>query len=278
MGIIENIAEELDSFIDRGDGITADNLAHAPTITALLAHGDPEQAYLALQGIRRRNTSRDVGAAFAHLGGTGYFGNTEDRLNQFAAEQFARDPKGKQEPPASRSVRRWSASGQWILANLIVQAAGIQPPTLHLDILRRHDTTLIVLPTIYHMHGYVMNDPVLIVVGSEAHAVQVFSRADMESVGVDKYQPEHAVEVDVGLPVHLQLVWSGEMQATIVTQTINFPADVIALTSLTRGAAGIALFRDGEDIYSLSDIAAELGRLQSDNAVEYEPPAGPYDP
>jgi hypothetical protein len=267
MSIMERVAEELDGFIDHDDGITAENLVHAPTITALLAHGDPEQAYLVLDGIRKRSTSRDVGAAFAHLGGIGYSGNTEDRLNQFAAEQHDRAPKGK-EQPSSRSVRRWSMSGQRILADLIVQASGIEPPTLHLDVLRREGTALIVLPTIYHMHGYVMNDPMLIVVGAEMHAVQVFSRGDMETVGESKFQPQSAIEVDVGLPVHLQLIWLGEMQPTIVTRTINFPADVIEMSSSTRGATGLALYHDGDDIDTLAELAAELGRLQSDAAEE----------
>ncbi|NKY27736.1 hypothetical protein [Nocardia gamkensis] len=269
MSILEHVAEELDSFIDQDDGITPETLAHAPTITALLAHGDPEQAYLVIDGIRKRNVNRDVGAAFAHLGGFGYKGNTEDRLNAYALEQHAHSPKGQKEP-SSRSVRRWSSSGQRILASLIVQASGVEPPTLHLDVLRRQGTTLIVLPTIYHMHGYVMNDPVLIVVGAEAHAIQIFSREDMETVGEHKYQPEHAVEVDVGFPVHLQLIWLGEMQPVIVSRTINFPDDVIEMTSLTRGATGLALYRDGDDIDSLAELAAELGRLNSDAAEEHD--------
>jgi hypothetical protein len=90
----------------------------------------------------------------------------------------------------------------------------------------------------------------------------------METVGESKFQLQSAIEVDVGLPVHLQLIWLGEMQPTIVTRTINFPADVIEMSSSTRGATGLALYHDGDDIDTLAELAAELGRLQSDAAEE----------
>ena len=240
MGIVETITAELDSLIDRPGGITADNLVQCPTITALLARGDFEQAFLVIDGIRRRNTSRDVGAAFAHLGGFGYTGNTEERLNTFAVAQHEREPRGA-EPPSSRTVRRWSQSGQRILADTIVQASGIEPPTLHLDVLSRGGATLVILPTIYHMHGYVMNDPLLIVVGADSHAVHGYRFEDLELIRENVYQPADALAVDVGFPVHVQLIWHGEVRPTVVTRTIDFPADLIQMSSMTSGAVGLVL-------------------------------------
>jgi hypothetical protein len=267
MGIVETVADELDGLIDRPGGITADNLVHCPTITALLAHGDFEQAFLVIDGIRRRNDSRGVAAAFAHLGGFGYTGNTEDRLNAFAASYHQQEPRGP-EPPSTRTVRRWSESGQRILADTIVQASGIEPPTLHLDVLSRDNTTLVVLPTIYHMHGYVMNDPLLIVVGADTHALHAFHADELDLVGENVYQPGTVLEVDVGMPMHLQLIWQGEVRPTVVTRTIGFAADLIQMSSMTSGAVGLVLYREGQDIDTLAEIAAELGRLHGEAAEE----------
>jgi hypothetical protein len=267
MGIVDDVAEELDGLIDRVGGITAENLARCPKVTALLAHGDAEQAFLVIEGIRRRNRNRYVAAAFAHIGGFGYRGNTEDRLNQFAIDYHATVRKGA-EPPSSRTVRRWSDSGQRILADAIVRSSGIEPPTAHLDVLRGNESTLIVLPTIYHMHGYVMNDPLLIVVGAETHAVHAFVPEQMEALSANAFQPRDAVEVDVGFPVHIQLVWQGEVQPSVVTRTINFPADLIEMCSMTAGASGLAIYREGDAIDELAELAAELGRLQADAATE----------
>lgn len=269
MGIIETVADELDGLIDRSGGISADNLVHCPATTSLLAHGDFEQAFLVLEGIRRRNSSREVAAAFAHLGGFGYAGNTEARLNAFAATLHEQKPRGP-EPITSRTVRRWSASGQRILADTIVRASGIEPPTLHLDVLSRGDTTLVVLPTIYHMHGYVMNDPLLIVVGADSHAVHAFRTDEMEQMGENTYQPGTALKVDVGVPVHLQLIWQGEVQPTVITRTIDFDTDLIQMLTMTTGAIGLVLYREGHDIDTLAEIAAELGRLHVDAADEIE--------
>lgn len=267
MGIVEAVADELDALIDRPGGITADNLVHCPTISALLAHGDTDQAYLVLDGIRRRNESRDVAAALAHVGGFGYVGNTEDRLNAFASAHHEQRPRGS-EQPSTRTVRRWSESGRRILADIIARTSGVEPPTLHLDILNREGTTLIVLPTIYHMHSYVMNDPLLILVGSESHAVHVFAGEDLETLREAVYQPKNALEVDLGIPVHLQLIWQGEVRPVIVTRTIGFPADIIQMSSMTAGAVGVVLYREGQDIDAPAEIAAELGRMHGETAVD----------
>lgn len=269
MGIVDNVADELDGLIDRRGGITADNLVHCPTITALLAHGDFEQAFLVIEGIRRRNTSRDVAAAFAHLGGFGYTGNTEDRLCAFAADHHEEHPRGP-EAPSSRTVRRWSEAGQRVLIDTIVQASGIEPPTLHLDVVSRDGTAMVVLPTIYHMHGYVMNDPLLIVVGADTHAVHGYCVEEMDVVAENVYQPADLLEVDVGIPVHLQIIWHGEVRPTVVTRSIGFAAEVIQMSSMTSGAVGVMLYRDGQDIDTLAEIAAELGRLHADSAQEIE--------
>lgn len=269
MGIVDRVADELDGLIDRPGGIATDNLVHCPTITALLAHGDFEQAFLVIDGIRRRNNSRDVAAAFAHLGGFGYTGNTEDRLCTFAAIHHERQPRGP-EPPSSRTVRRWSEAGQRVLVETIVQASGIEPPTLHLDLLSRDDTTLIALPTIYHMHGYLMNDPLLIVVGADTHTVHGYRIEELEVVGENVYQPADALEVDVGMPAHLQIIWHGEVRPTIVTRSIGFAADLIQMSSMTSGAVGLMLYRDGQDIDTLAEIAAELGRMHGESAQEIE--------
>ncbi|WP_066910079.1 hypothetical protein [Millisia brevis] len=267
MGIVEDVADELDTLIDRPGGITADNLVHCPTISALLAHGDAEQAYLVLDGIRRRNESRDVAAALAHVGGFGYAGNTEDRLNAFASAHHEQRPRGP-EPPSTRTVRRWSDSGRRILADTIVRASGVEPPTLHLDVLNREGTTLIVLPTIYHMHSYVMNDPLLIMVGADSHAVQAFPSDDLELLREAMYQPKNALEVDLGFPVHLQLIWHGEVRPVIVTRTIGFAADITQMSSMTAGAVGLVLYREGQDIDTPAEVAAELGRFYSETAED----------
>lgn len=268
MGIVDDVADELGRLIDRPGGVSAENLVHCPTITALLAHGDFEQAFLAIEGIRRRNTSRDVAAAFAHLGGFGYRGNTEDRLCAFALIHHDRHPRGR-EAPSSRTVRRWSEAGQRVLVDTIVQASGIEPPTLHLDVVSRGGTTMVVLPTIYHMHGYVMNDPLLIVVGADTHAVHGYRIDEMDVVGENIYQPAE-LEVDVGIPAHLLIIWHGEVQPTLVTQSIRFATDIIQMSSMTNGAVGVMLYRNGQDIDTLADIAAELGRLHADAAQEIE--------
>lgn len=269
MGIVDDVADELDRLIDRPGGISTENLVHCPTITALLAHGDFEQAFLVIEGIRRRNTSRDVAAAFAHLGGFGYRGNTEDRLCDFAVDHHDRHPRGRK-APSSRTVRRWSEAGQRVLVDTIVQASGIAPPTLHLDVISRGGTTMVVLPTIYHMHGYVMNDPLLIVVGADTHAVHGYRIDEMDVVAENIYQPASELEVDVGIPAHLLIIWHGEVQPTLVTRSIGSAADIIQMSSMTNGAVGVMLYRDGQDIDTLADIAAELGRLHADAAEEIE--------
>lgn len=268
MGIIDRVMNELDGFIDRNGGITPEALVSTATITALLAHGDPEQAFLALEGIRSRNANRDVSAAFAHLGAIGYRGNAEDRLNQFSMEYHDAAPKSA-EPPSSRTVRRWSMSGQRILATQIVASAGLEPPTVHLDVLLRSGASLAVLPTIYHMHGYTMSDPVLIVVGADVHAVQPFPKESLNDVGPHTFQPEQAVEVDVGFPAHLQLVWLGEVHPTMVIRTIGFPAEIIEMCTLTQGASGLMLYREGDEIDELPEIAAEIGRQLAEDADEW---------
>uniref|UniRef100_UPI003D8FE5A9 hypothetical protein n=1 Tax=Gordonia sp. B7-2 TaxID=3420932 RepID=UPI003D8FE5A9 len=263
MSITEQIMDELDGFIDRAGGLSRETMAHAPTITTLLAHGDPEQAFLVLEGIRSRNTNRDIAAAFAHLGAPGYQGNTEDRLNQFGMEH------NDTTPPSSRTVRRWSMSGQRLLANEIVAGSGLEPPTAHLDVLRREDSNLVILPTIYHMHGYTMSDPVIIVVGRETHAIQAFPTESMEQSGSHTFQPESAIEVDVGFPVHIQLVWLGEVQPTVVIRTINFPTTIIEMCTLTPGASGLALYAHGDEIDSLAEVAAQIGHQLAADAEEH---------
>lgn len=269
MSIVDKVADELDRLIDRPGGITTENLVHCPTITALLAHGDFEQAFLVIDGIRRRNTSRDVAAAFAHLGGFGYTGNTEDRLCTFAVNHYEQHPRGP-EAPSSRTVRRWSEAGQRVLVDTIVQASGIEPPTLHLDVLSQEGTTMVLLPTIYHMHGYVMNDPLLIVVGADTHAVHGYRIEEMDVVGENVYQPADVLAVDVGIPAHLLTIWHGEVLPTVVARSIGFAADVIQMSSMTNGAVGLMLYRDGQDIDTLAEIAAELGRLHADSAQDIE--------
>jgi hypothetical protein len=90
----------------------------------------------------------------------------------------------------------------------------------------------------------------------------------METVGSNVFQPRDAVEVDVGFPVHIQMIWQGEVAPTIVMRTINFSADLIEMCSMTTGAAGLVLYREGDAIDELAELAAELGRLQADAATE----------
>jgi hypothetical protein len=90
----------------------------------------------------------------------------------------------------------------------------------------------------------------------------------METVGSNVFQPRDAVEVDVGFPVHIQMIWQGEVAPTIVMRTINFSADLIEMCSMTTGAVGLVLYREGDAIDELAELAAELGRLQADAATE----------
>lgn len=273
MGIIDSITDELDGLIDRPGGLTVDNLVHCPTTVAVLAHGDAEQAYLVIDGIRRRNTSRDVAAALAHLGGFEHTGdNTESRLSNFAMQFPSPRPRSDEEDDfiATRTVRRWSASGRKMLAERILHASGIEPPTVHLDMLRSNGTAVTLLPTIYHMHGYVMNDPLLIVVGTQTHTVVAFPAEELEQIGPNTYQPANAVEADVGLPVHLLLIWQGEVQPTVVTRTINFSEDLVQMVSMTAGACGVMLYRehDNDAIDELAEIAADIGRRHAEAAAD----------
>jgi hypothetical protein len=64
------------------------------------------------------------------------------------------------------------------------------------------------------------------VVGGITHAVHAFLSDQLKVVGASVFQPPDAVEVDVGFPVHIQLVWQGEVQPTIVTRTMSFLADL----------------------------------------------------
>ncbi|QII09246.1 hypothetical protein BH93_27110 (plasmid) [Rhodococcoides fascians A25f] len=273
MGIIESITDEFNDLVDRPGGLTVDNLVHCPTIVALLAHGDAEQAYLVIDGIRQRNESRDVAAAFAHIGGFGHAGdNTEARLNDFAKQFPSPRPRSDEEDGfvATRTVRRWSASGRKMLAERIIHASGIEPPTVHLDVLRSNTTAVTLLPTIYHMHGYVMNDPLLIVVGTQTHTIVAFPAEELEQIGTNVYQPVNAVQADVGLPVHLLLIWQGEVQPTVVTRTIGFGDDLVQMVSMTAGACGVMLYRDQDSdaIDELAEVAAEIGRQHADAAKD----------
>lgn len=72
------------------------------------------------------------------------------------------------------------------------------------------------------------------------------------------------------MPAHLQIIWHGEVRPTIVTRSIGFAADLIQMSSMTSGAVGLMLYRDGQDIDTLAEIAAELGRMHGESAQEIE--------
>jgi len=68
---------------------------------------------------------------------------------------------------------------------------------------------------------------------------------------------------------HLRIMWRGDLRPTIVTQFIGFAPDVVQMSSMTSGAAvGVMLYRDGQDIDDLAEIAAELEHVDGESAQE----------
>lgn len=258
MTMRDDIIGELESFADAESGISVESLAHTPQVTRILGHGSPEQAFHALVGIRRRNKSRDVAAAFAHIGLDRSASNVEDRLNEFALTWAERMGLPVTEAPSSRTVRRWSKSGILMLAVQLIEGSGVEPPSLHLDLLHKSPSSFIMLPSLFWMSGYEMGPARWIVIGAETHSSGEVRPEDCEEHGRGFLQPRNALEFDVGIPTLVRWTWLGETQPTYQIRHIGVPANLMTMTVHTPGGAGSVIYREGDDIDAIADLAEAL--------------------
>lgn len=258
MNMYDRIIGELEDLVDAETGISIDSLSVLPTLSKLLGHGNPEQAHHALAGIERRASGRDTLAAFAHIGVDRTASSAEERLNAFAvswAEQCGLDID---DAASSRTVRRWAKNGMRMLATQIFEASGLEPPSLQLDILHRGEGRLVVLISLYWMHGYEMGSPMWIVVGETEHAAGEYVLDDLEEISPQFFQPRSALEFDVGLPTLIRIVWLGETQPTYQVRHIEQPAGLVTMTVMTPGGVGTVVYREGDRIDTLAEIAEAL--------------------
>ncbi|MCW2511851.1 MAG: hypothetical protein JWR11_893 [Mycobacterium sp.] len=55
----------------------------------------------------------------------------------------------------------------------------------------------------------------------------------------------------------------------MVVRDHQFSADIIEMCTLTQGASGLMLYRDGDEINELPEIAAEIGRKLVEDAPKW---------
>jgi hypothetical protein len=254
----DRVIDELEQFVDLEHGISLDGMVLAPTISALLGHGNAEQAYESLLGIRRRNTSRDIDAALAHIGVDRPSSTAEDRLNVFAGRWAKRHELPEDQTPSTRTIRRWSKVGVRVLADHIIEMSGVEPPSLQLDLLHGGKDRFVMLISLNWMHGYQMATPHWLVVGRDDHAAGELDPSQLEQLSPGFLQPKKAVEFDVGLPVLVRVIWLGETQPSYQVRHISQPAGLITMTVMTPGGCGVVVYRDGDDIDGLGETAERL--------------------
>lgn len=268
MDMRDRLGLELESFVDAETGVSELSMAIAPTICSLLGHGSPEQAYHALLGIRRRSPGNDVRALFAHMGVDRAASTAEDRLVAYAAAWADARGLPEEKIPTSRTVRRWSKAGLRMLVEQIIEVSGLEPPSLQVDVLHRGQGSFALLLSLYWMHGYEMGPPRWIVVGAEHHATGEYGPADLEEVAEGFFQPPQALEFDIGLPVLIRVVWLGETQPTQQIRHIGQDSGLITMSVMTPGGVGTVVYREGDDIDALADLADSLDQQDTDGRFD----------